>query len=109
VPLLTFVLGPSTPEQAKFYPDLKGGELAENLIYLGPSGIYPCSSGLRIAYLGGAPKLSGLKIGYTNAQVAGLESEGAELGNIDVLLTRQWPQHVTSYAAVPAVTQRAAP
>jgi len=101
VPLLTFVLGPSTPEQAKFYPDLKGGELAENLIYLGPSGIYPCSSGLRIAYLGGAPKLSGLKIGYTNAQVAGLESEGAELGNIDVLLTRQWPQHVTSYAAVP--------
>ena len=35
MPLLTFVLGPSTPEQAKFYPDLKGGELAENLIYLG--------------------------------------------------------------------------
>ena len=35
----------------------------------GPSGIYPCSSGLRIAYLSGNEKLAGLKQGYTNYQV----------------------------------------
>lgn len=35
VPLTTYVLGPHVPGLSSNYPDLKGCELCENVIYLG--------------------------------------------------------------------------
>ena len=34
-PLPTYILGPNSQQVLEYYPDLKGCELAENIIYLG--------------------------------------------------------------------------
>uniref|UniRef100_A0A2P2I4V1 CWF19-like protein 1 n=1 Tax=Hirondellea gigas TaxID=1518452 RepID=A0A2P2I4V1_9CRUS len=102
VPLPTYVLGPSKEGHKQHYSDLRGCELSENVIYLGPSGIYPSSSGLRIAYLSGRQDTPAGLAGYTNKKVEELEVEGKQQGIIDILLTSQWPSLVTSYASKPA-------
>lgn len=35
VPVPTYILGPSSEDRASNYPDMKGCELCENVIYLG--------------------------------------------------------------------------
>ncbi|CAL4123010.1 unnamed protein product, partial [Meganyctiphanes norvegica] len=102
VPLLTYILGPHKTELKFNYPDLKGCELCENVIYLGPAGIYPCSNGLRIAYLSGYED-EGSKDGihFDFDCVRGLETEAGKKAQVDILLSTQWPMNVCTYAKTP--------
>lgn len=102
VPIPTYVLGPSKEAHKKHYPDLRGCELAENVIYLGPAGIYPCSSGLRVAYCSGLKTSPPGLSGYTNKKMGELETEGKQSGIIDILITSQWPNFVTTFATKPS-------
>ncbi|KAK4323675.1 hypothetical protein Pmani_005646 [Petrolisthes manimaculis] len=99
-PLPTYILGPSHPDLAPYYPDLKGCELCENIIYLGPKGIYPCSSGLKIMYLSGVESSSRDKNCNTFSfeDVTSLETQITSKQAIDILITSQWPTSICNFS-----------
>lgn len=102
VPLLTYILGPHKQELKSNYPDLKGCELCENVIYLGPAGIYPCSSGLRIAYINGYEgEDSKDVINFDFERIRSLETEAGNKVQVDILLSTQWPTNVCNFARKP--------
>ncbi|KAF2353244.1 Transposase type 1 [Trinorchestia longiramus] len=98
VPLPTYVLGPTDEKLKSFYPDIRGCELAANIIYLGPSGIYLTSSKLRIAYLSGSRDASADLCGYNKEQIKQLEAEARQSGTIDILVTSRVPKHISKFA-----------
>ncbi|XP_066985910.1 CWF19-like protein 1 isoform X2 [Macrobrachium rosenbergii] len=101
-PLPTYILGPHQPRTKEYFPDMKGCELAENIIYLGPSGIYPCSSGLRIMYLSGREtdqKKNDFSFVYEDIQA--LETQATNKPTIDILISGQWPSAVCNFAKKP--------
>lgn len=103
VPLTTYVLGPHVPGLSSNYPDLKGCELCENVIYLGPNGIYPCSSGLKIMYLSGRESEDKKKTDFSfiGDDIKSLETQCGSKQVIDILITGQWPKAVCNYAKKP--------
>ncbi|XP_045618133.1 CWF19-like protein 1 [Procambarus clarkii] len=100
VPLPTYVLGPSHLGHHSNYPDMKGCELCENVIYLGPSGIYPCTSGLRIMYLSGTQASTNKKSPGTFIfdDIASLETQATSKPAIDILISSQWPSAICNFA-----------
>ncbi|XP_069960745.1 CWF19-like protein 1 isoform X2 [Cherax quadricarinatus] len=97
------VKGPSRFGSTSNYPDMKGCELCENVIYLGPSGIYPCSSGLRIMYLSGMQADNNKKTASTFIfdDITSLETQATSNPAIDILITSQWPNAVCNFAKKP--------
>ncbi|GFR01465.1 CWF19-like protein 1 [Trichonephila clavata] len=96
VPLTTYILGPNTREQLRFYPD-DSSEIVPNLIFLGKRGVLTGSSGLKIAYLSGLEKKETTDFSFSEKDVTELIA-GASNEAVDILLTSQWPQGVTKYA-----------
>ncbi|XP_045138727.1 CWF19-like protein 1 isoform X3 [Portunus trituberculatus] len=103
VPVPTFILGPSSEDSTSNYPDMKGCEMCENVIYLGPNGIYPSSSGLKMVYLSGKEAAGHGKSAstFTFDDIASLETQATAKPAIDILLTSQWPNVVCNYAKKP--------
>ncbi|XP_068220486.1 CWF19-like protein 1 isoform X2 [Palaemon carinicauda] len=101
-PLPTYILGPHNHHTREYFSDMKGCELAENIIYLGPSGIYPCSSGLRIMYLSGREtdkKKNDLSFVFND--IKALETQATNKPTIDILMTGQWPNAVCGFVKKP--------
>lgn len=101
VPLLTYVLGPNSEDNIKYYGDMNGCELCTNVYYLGKRGILT-TSGLKIAYLSGLEnsQCEYIKITEKDAEmvrnIAYKGKDKTEYLGIDVLLTSEWPKNVTS-------------
>ncbi|XP_076035712.1 CWF19-like protein 1 [Oratosquilla oratoria] len=101
VPLPTYVLGPNNPQMKTNYPDMRGCELCENVIYLGPYGIYPCTSGLRIAYMSGLEEENSTATSFAFSSVKALETQVGKKPSIDILLTSQWPDTICKFSKAP--------
>ncbi|GAB1609733.1 CWF19-like protein 1 [Argonauta hians] len=99
VPITVLILGPNQGCHASYYPE-GGGELYENIVYLGKQGVFTTSTGLQIAYLSGIPSSNEI-YGFTKNDVNDLlESVTSSKGfkGVDVLITSQWPKGVEKYA-----------
>ena len=103
VPLPTYILGPTAPDQLASYPDLGGAELCDNLIYLGRQGCFTTKEGLRVAYLSGVQaedRLSAQTHNYTveslNSLEATLRWDSSQYTGVDILLTSDWPKGITN-------------
>ncbi|ELU06627.1 hypothetical protein CAPTEDRAFT_168674 [Capitella teleta] len=108
VPIPTFILGPNATEHVRNFPDSDGGDLCENVTYLGKKGLYTGASGLTVAYLSGRESLSAAgqekSFNFTSDIARSLRDPllaGAGFRGVDILLTSQWPKGVEKYASVP--------
>ncbi|XP_064635450.1 CWF19-like protein 1 [Lineus longissimus] len=106
VPMPILILGPTKQGNTIYYTEEKGGDLCENVTYLGRQGLFTGSSGLKIAYLSGRdgvteenPKLSFNKEDVHNLMMSA--SAESNFKGVDVLLTAQWPKGVEKYAQEP--------
>ncbi|XP_063242249.1 CWF19-like protein 1 [Bacillus rossius redtenbacheri] len=100
VPITTYILGPRSPEQLKFFPDINGCELATNVSYLGKRGVITTSSGLRVAYVSGAESdgkehaehlFSDADV--TSVRDASLRGKPSFRG-VDILASSAWPKDI---------------
>ncbi|XP_078000079.1 CWF19-like protein 1 [Glandiceps talaboti] len=107
VPIATYILGANLSEHEDSFKDNNGGELAENITYLGRKGIFTSTSGLQVAYISGIEAGAGLpskKYHFTDSHVTELiESltSDSQFKGIDILLTSAWPKGVCQYATLP--------
>lgn len=70
--------------------------------FTGPTGIYPCSNGLRVAYLSNKdPDSSDSCFCFQFDDIKTLEVAAGNKPKIDVLITSEWPKGVCTYAKVP--------
>ncbi|XP_031562672.1 CWF19-like protein 1 [Actinia tenebrosa] len=107
-PIATYILGPSDPEEMKYFDSSfleDGKELCENITFLGRKGILTTGTGLQIAYLSGTDQSSGIKGGSTFSQedVESLSNKSNEdkFQGVDILLTCCWPQDIIEYTSKP--------
>lgn len=70
---------------------------------IGPNGIYPSSSGLKMMYLSGREAVgSGKDVStFTFNDISSLETQATNKPAIDILITSQWPDVVCNYAKKP--------
>lgn len=86
---------------AQFFMDDDGGELCENVTYLGKKGLFTSTSGLTVAYLSG--KDGGEKDDFShfsNSDTQSLTEKILSTPNftgVDILLTSVWPKGVSTY------------
>nr|XP_060613883.1 CWF19-like protein 1 [Anolis sagrei ordinatus] len=114
-PIPTFILGANNEETAGHFPDPGGGELAENITYLGRKGVFSGASGLQIAYLSGtestqepAPAHSFSAHDVAELRASLLSAPGFK--GVDILLTSPWPRGVQAFANnAPGSVQSQAP
>ncbi|CAD5121024.1 DgyrCDS9565 [Dimorphilus gyrociliatus] len=94
-PCSIYVTGPCSPETAAHFDkiDVKGGgNLAENVFFLGRRGVLSLSGGLRVMYLSGLQSKDDTDQTWTFARRD--YNYLSELKQCDVLLTSQWPYDV---------------
>ncbi|CAG0896043.1 unnamed protein product, partial [Cyprideis torosa] len=104
LPIPTFILGPTRPEEAQYYPDQEGCEVAPNLTFLGKRGIMTGASGLKLAYFGGLEGQQGdsTHFSYQDLKDFLIQTRVAlDTGAVDILMTSQWPENVTRFAEAP--------
>ncbi|KAM6265431.1 CWF19-like protein 1 isoform 2-T2 [Porphyrio hochstetteri] len=101
-PIPTYVLGANDQETVRYFPDVSGCELAENITYLGRRGLYSGTSGLQIAYLSGtesqdepAPAYSFSAKDVTELKTSLLSTPNFR--GVDILLTSPWPRDVGTF------------
>lgn len=102
VPIATLILGPNKFEHTDYYKDKDGGDICDNVTYLGKKGTYNGSSGLTIAYLSGTESSDGKsgEIHFSQQDVSSLLLPIAtdnKFQGVDILITSQWPQGVDRY------------
>lgn len=94
-------LGCNEDEDAQHFMDDEGGELCNNVTYLGKSGLFTSTSGLTIAYLSGRD--GGEKDDFSHFSKSDAEnfakkiSSTPKFSGVDVLLTSVWPKGVSLY------------
>ncbi|XP_044518811.1 CWF19-like protein 1 isoform X1 [Gracilinanus agilis] len=101
-PIQTYVLGANNQEAVKYFPDVDGCELAENITYLGRKGVFTGASGLQIAYLSGTESLAepSPPYSFTSKDVCSLQAalrSTSQFKGVDVLLTSPWPKGVGNF------------
>ncbi|XP_068725049.1 CWF19-like protein 1 isoform X2 [Montipora capricornis] len=125
VPIPTYILGPTEKLERGYFSEVSldsGGELCENLTYLGRKGVLKAQSGLQIAYLSGVEKSEApedgidpdncgsfqisrlaemLKPRYHFAGHEGVHYERVPYRNHQVL--REMAQHVTRFISLAQV------
>lgn len=104
VPLPTYILGPNRPAHTKYYKDIKGCELCENITHLGKKGVFTGTSGLKIAYMSGIEGATQSDHEFTKTDVDALGLplvSNSSFKGVDILLTSQWPRGMTKYAVPP--------
>ncbi|XP_064602492.1 CWF19-like protein 1 [Liolophura sinensis] len=102
-PISTLILGSTKESNSKYFSDKEGGELCENITYLGRKGQFTGSSGLQIAYLSGLESPTGESdaVHFNKRDVAALvasSSSDSKFKGIDILLTSQCPLGVEKYS-----------
>ena len=101
MPRFLYDEGCNKDEDAHLFLDDDGGELCENVTYLGKSGLFTSTSGLTVAYLSGTD--GGDKSDFSHFSkddVQALTNTIASTPNvkgIDLLLTSVWPEGVSLY------------
>ncbi|XP_061857810.1 CWF19-like protein 1 isoform X1 [Colius striatus] len=103
-PIPTYVLGANNQETVRYFPDINGCELAENITYLGRRGLYSGTSGLQIAYLSGTESQGEPASAYSfsTKDVSELKTSLLSTPNfrgVDILLTSPWPRDVGVFAS----------
>ncbi|KAM4747935.1 CWF19-like protein 1 [Rhinophrynus dorsalis] len=106
-PIQTYILGANNQETVKYFKDVDGCELAENITYLGRKGLFTGASGLSIAYLSGIESSSEPAPAYcfTAKDVSSLKmslTSNSKFKGVDILLTSHWPKDVWTYGNAPA-------
>ncbi|RMX57648.1 hypothetical protein pdam_00015893 [Pocillopora damicornis] len=108
VPIPTFLLGPTEMHEVSYYSSVSlenGGELCENVTYLGRKGILKTKSGLQIAYLSGLEKSEAPEEGchFVADDVMSLESlcQDESFKGLDILISSSWPKGVSNFANQP--------
>lgn len=102
VPLSTYILGPVSQEQERYFEDINGYEIAPNISYLGKRGLFSPSSGLKIAYLSGIQSDSDEYEKFTFRKQDAMALKAAcvrsqcSFRGVDILLTSQWPKFITN-------------
>ncbi|XP_065750296.1 CWF19-like protein 1 isoform X2 [Phocoena phocoena] len=101
-PIQTYVLGANNQETVKYFQDVDGCELAENITYLGRKGVFTGSSGLQIVYLSGTESLNEPVPGYSFSpkDVFSLRTtlwSTSQFKGVDILLTSPWPKYVGNF------------
>jgi len=100
-----YILGPTSKALEKFYTNdiiNDGGDVYENILYLGKKGLFKTSSGLTVAYISGSGKAKDsceftLKdIDHLIGQVTRISAEDKYTG-VDILLTQSWPKDVMKF------------
>lgn len=101
VPLPVLILGPNKPEHVDLYKDMSGGDLCENVTYLGKKGIYTGSSGLQLAYLSGTESdIISDSTSFNAIDISALidpVKNDSKFKGVDILITSQWPKGVEKY------------
>ncbi|XP_061405323.1 CWF19-like protein 1 [Lethenteron reissneri] len=107
-PIHTYILGANDQSTAKYFPEVDGMELAENITYLGRKGVFTGASGLQMAYLSGVEASAGAAAGpshtFSRRDVVSLTEpliSDAKFRGVDILLTSPWPAGVTQYGNKP--------
>ncbi|KAI8822915.1 CwfJ C-terminus 1-domain-containing protein-like protein [Fimicolochytrium jonesii] len=99
VPLPTYIITgrEKLPAEALNNASSNFGEIAEQLVYLGASGIYSTAEGLKIAYLSGSsgPAESARSERFSEGTVQALcgKAPGVALG-VDILITTEWAEGI---------------
>ncbi|KAL9978838.1 hypothetical protein ACROYT_G016409 [Oculina patagonica] len=108
VPIPTYLLGPTEKQEMSYYSSVSlenGGELCENVTYLGRKGILKTQSGLQIAYLSGVEKSDAPEEGchFTQDDITSLESQCQDdsFKGLDILISSCWPKGVSQFANQP--------
>ncbi|XP_044736646.1 CWF19-like protein 1 [Chrysoperla carnea] len=102
VPLSTYILGPVSQEQERYFEDINGCEIAPNISYLGKRGLFSPSTGLKIAYLSGIQSDSDEYEKFTFRKQDAMALKAAcvrsqcSFRGVDILLTSQWPKFITN-------------
>ena len=102
IPVPTYFIGPNREEDIENYPESSGGDICTNLTYLGKSGLYTSSSGMKIAYLSGVQKSSDSPQGcsFNEDDVTSIRNSCLKgcpaFRGVDILLTAQWPDEITN-------------
>jgi len=112
---MLFINGPTPiPRAALDIIERNGGQLCENITFLGHRGVLTTASGLKIGYLSGVydsnktdptdPVENPSATRYTRADVEALvrsTRKDASYAGLDILVTYDWPRGVTRLAAIP--------
>lgn len=99
----TYIIGPTKEEDIKHYPEANGGDICNNLTYLGKYGLFTLSSGLKIAYLSGVQKNANdpKECTFDEKDVMAVRNSCLKgcpsFRGVDILLTSQWPEGVTNF------------
>ncbi|XP_055677483.1 CWF19-like protein 1 homolog [Lutzomyia longipalpis] len=100
VPVATYILGPTAEKHLPLFEDAPNGEICPNVTYLGKSGIYVTSSGMKVAYVSGKEAEKPSAVTFTaedtkSVKLSCLASKSSgDYRGIDILLTSQWPHGV---------------
>lgn len=108
VPIPTYILGPTEKLESSYFSEVSlenGGELCENVTYLGRKGILKTQSGVQIAYLSGVDKSEAPEDGchFSQDDILALESQCQDesFKGLDILITSCWPRSVSQFASRP--------
>ncbi|XP_015747688.1 PREDICTED: CWF19-like protein 1 [Acropora digitifera] len=108
VPIPTYILGPMEKLESSYFSEVSlenGGELCENVTYLGRKGILKTQSGVQIAYLSGVEKSEAPEDGchFSQDDILALESQCQDesFKGLDILITSCWPRSVSQFASRP--------
>ncbi|XP_078697782.1 CWF19-like protein 1 [Branchiostoma floridae x Branchiostoma belcheri] len=98
-PIATYILGANKPEHLEFYGEEDGGELCENITYLGRKGVFTGASGLQIVYLSGVEGEAEEGCCFSKTDVTALCESliNKNFKGVDILLTSPWPRGVTNF------------
>ncbi|XP_021938616.1 CWF19-like protein 1 [Zootermopsis nevadensis] len=100
VPIPTYILGPSSPEQVALYSDISGYEVCPNVSYLGKRGLFTTTSGLKLVYVSGIEAESDepLHHTFTNNDIESLKNiclrGQTNFRGVDILITSSWPKNI---------------
>ncbi|KAK2568165.1 CWF19-like protein 1 [Acropora cervicornis] len=108
IPIPTYILGPTEKLESSYFSEVSlenGGELCENVTYLGRKGILKTQSGVQIAYLSGVEKSEAPEDGchFSQDDILALESQCQDesFKGLDILITSCWPRSVSQFASRP--------
>uniref|UniRef100_A0A6B2EKR2 Cwf19-like C-terminal domain-containing protein n=1 Tax=Phlebotomus kandelakii TaxID=1109342 RepID=A0A6B2EKR2_9DIPT len=102
VPVPTYILGATQEKHLTLFEDARNGEICTNITYLGKSGIYVTSSGMKIAYVSGKEADNSTGVSFNandtkSVKMSCLASKSSgDYRGIDILLTSQWPHGMGS-------------
>jgi len=103
IPLQTYILGPSTVSESRFYAGLdNGGDLCELITCLGRCGLYKTLDGLRIGYLSGSSNKTDQNYAVQdNAHLKFKSLINPNDSTVDIFISSSWPMGISNLGNSP--------